>query len=403
MTALNRAQLVATAIAFASVPFFPSFITLTNVAFPGVSVVPLPIAIGLLCAMLVLAVVAAIALAQPPRTMPVLVPPLLVWLAACLLSLLLGFNLRDGAVFFGIFALSILWHAHNARFYAVVPGLAKTVWWAYLLSGLLACIVAIAMVVTRTPAVQYTIANGRAVGTFVLPGELAGYLLFLLPIAYALACSARSSALRAIAWITLAIGAVTMVMTFSRTGWVGLAAGVAFLIVMQARSGRARFVQGAAIVVAGVAIVLLLFNEHHNPSENFTRLSIWQAALGVIDRFPLTGVGPFGFSKIYPFVRLPDGDATAFHAHSMYLTFLAELGIVGFLAFCWVIWRFAREWYRRVRVSSRTALLATGIAAGVVGALVQGLIDTVSVVIFGLLVPMLALALAAAQHGAGDA
>jgi hypothetical protein len=38
-----------------------------------------------------------------------------------------------------------------------------------------------------------------------------------------------------------------------------------------------------------------------------------------------------------------------------------------------------------------------------VGALVQGLIDTVSVVIFGLLVPMLALALAAAQHGAGDA
>jgi hypothetical protein len=87
----------------------------------------------------------------------------------------------------------------------------------------------------------------------------------------------------------------------------------------------------------------------------------------------------------------------------MYLTFLAELGIVGFLAFCWVIWRFAREWYRRVRVSSRTALLATGIAAGVVGALVQGLIDTVSVVIFGLLVPMLALALAAAQHGAGDA
>jgi O-antigen ligase len=403
MTALNRLQLTATAIAFACIPFFPSFITLTNVAFPGVSVVPLPVAIALLCAMLVLAVVAVIALAQPPRVMPVLVPALLVWLAAIVLSLVLGLNWHDGAVFVLIYVLTILWHAHNDRFYAL-PGMARTIWWSYLLSGLVACIAAIAMVVTRIPAVEYTIANGRAVGTFVLPGELAGYLLFLLPIGYALARTAHSSALRTIAWITCGVGLVAIVMTFSRTGWVGLAAGIAFLIVMRAQSGRARFVQGVAIIAAAVAIVVLLFNEHHNPSENFTRLSIWQAALGIIDRFPLTGVGPFGFSKIYPFVRLPDGDATAFHAHSMYLTFLAELGIVGFLAFCWVIWCFAREWYRRVReLPAQTSLLATAIAAGVVGALVQGLIDTVSVVIFGLLVPMLALALAAGQYGPGDA
>lgn len=403
MTPFNRTQLAATAIAFASIPFFPSFITLTNVAFPGVSVVPLPVAIALLCAMLVLAVVAIIALARPPRVTPSLLRPLLAWLAACLLSLVLGFNVRDGTVFILIFALTILWHAHIDRYYTM-PGMAATIWWAYLLSGLLACVVAIAMVAMRIPAAQYTIANGRAVGTFVLPGELAGYLLFLLPIAYALGRTAHSRALRAIAWITCAVGLVTMLMTFSRTGWVGLAAGIAFLIVMRAPSGGARFVQGAAIVAAAVAIVLVLFNEHHNPSENFTRLSIWQAALGIIDRFPLTGVGPFGFSKIYPFVRLPDGDATAFHAHSMYLTFLAEVGIIGFLAFCWVIVRFAREWYWRVRaLPAQTSLLATAIAAGVAGALVQGLIDTVSVVIFGLLVPMLALALTAAQRGTGDA
>ena len=126
-----------------------------------------------------------------------------------------------------------------------------------------------------------------------------------------------------------------MILTFSRTGWVGLAAGIAFSDRPALERRRARVVQGIAIVAAAVAVVLLTFNEHHNPSENYTRLSIWQAALGVIERFPLTGVGPFGFSKIYPFVRLPDGDATAFHAHSLYLTFLAEIGIVGFLAFCW--------------------------------------------------------------------
>ncbi|HUN29082.1 MAG TPA: O-antigen ligase family protein [Alphaproteobacteria bacterium] len=391
------------ATAFVCIPFFPSFITLTNVAFPGVSVVPLPLAIGLLCAMLVLAVIATFGMLRPPRYEPVLLRPMLLWLGACVLSLVFGLNLRDGAVFLLIFALTVIWHANVDRYYDL-PGMARAIWWAYLLSGTLACIAAIAMVLTRIPAAQYTIANGRAVGTFVLPGELAGYLLFFLPIAYALARTASSAALRALAWAGCAAGAVAMVLTFSRTGWVGLAAGIAFWIVLRSQAARARVVQGIAIVAAAVAIVLMTFNEHHNPSENYTRLSIWQAALGVIDRFPLTGVGPFGFSKIYPFVRLPDGDATAFHAHSMYLTFLAELGIVGFLAFCWVIWSFAREWYARFRVlPPQASLLTSAIAAGVVGALVQGLIDTVSVVIFGLLLAMLALALATARSGAGDA
>ncbi len=403
MTIVDRLQIVGSAIAYASIPFFPSFITLTSVAFPGVSVVPLPFAIVLLCAMVVLAVVATIGILAPPRRAPALSRQLLVWLAAGLLSLLLGFNLRDGAVFFLIMALSSIWYCEIDRYYAM-PGLARVTWWSYLLAGTASCVAAIVMVVLRVPSVQYTIANGRAVGTFVLPGELAGYLLFFLPIAYALARIARSRALRVLAWIGFGSGAVAMVMTFSRTGWVGLAAGVGFFVVMRARKGRLRFVQAGAVVAAVLLIVLLLFNEHHNPSENYTRISIWQASVGIVDRFPLTGVGPFGFSKIYPLVRLPDGDATAFHAHSMFLSFLAELGIVGFLAFCWLILSFAQELQRRLRVAQpQAAWLATAIAAGVVGALVQGLIDTVTVVIFGLLFPMLALALAAARSGVVDA
>ena len=45
------------------------------------------------------------------------------------------------------------------------------------------------------------------------------------------------------------------------------------------------------------------------------------------------------------------------------------------------------------------ALLSLSIAAGLVGVAVQGLIDTVSVVIFGVWMPMMALALAAARGG----
>jgi O-antigen ligase len=150
--------------------------------------------------------------------------------------------------------------------------------------------------------------------------------------------------------------------------------------------------------------VVLLFNAHHDPSEDYTRLSIWQAATQIIDRFPLLGVGPFNFSRLYALVRSPDGDPTAFHAHSLYLTFFAEFGIIGVCAVGWTMWRFVTELRGRLTIASpQAALLACGAAAGLVGVAVQGLIDTVSVVIFGLWMPTMALALAAARGSADQA
>ncbi len=394
-----RAMPAGLAFAQACVPFFPAFITLTTVTFPGISIVPRGMAWGLLAAMGVLALYATVMVLVPPRRGSPIGIPMWSWVAAALLAAVLGFNPRDGVLFIAIFALGAIWHSAIVRYYAY-PGAARAIAWAFMASGALASAAAIAMVLTRVPSAQYTIGNGRAIGTFVLPGELAGYLIVLLPIAYAIARITRERALRIAAFAALALGLVAMGLSFSRTGWVGLAAAAAFLIVVRARHARQGLLWGAAVVGAVLAAVLLAFNMHHNPSENYTRLSIWQAAIQIIDRFPLTGVGPFGFSKLYAAVRLPDGDATAFHAHSVYLTFLAELGIVGFGAFVWTWWSFAIALRDAVReASADAAFLALAIAAGLMGTLVQGLIDVVSVVIFGLWLPTLAYALVAARHG----
>ncbi len=393
---MRRLMPVALGLIVAIVPLFPTFIALTGVEFPGVSLLPRGIVMGLLglCGLLAAYALWMLACHRRAGSQPLLLPLLAVFGAGALAGAV-GFDPAAGLLFTAIGGLGIVWHCSVMRFYSD-PYAALAIFWSYVLSGALACIAAVAMVATRFPATQYAIAHGRATGTFILPGELAGYLIVFLPIVYALGRVARGRTLRAVASAALALGAATLALTFSRAGWMGLAAACAFLLAVRTRRGWG----AVPAALGGVAAVLLLFNAHHDPSDDYTRLSIWQAALQIADRFPLTGVGPFNFARLYAIVRAPDADPTAFHAHSLYLTFLVEFGMLGLVAVLWTLRRFATE--LRQRVSSAPApqaFLSLSIAAGLVGVAVQGLIDTVTVVIFGLWMPMMGLALAAARSG----
>lgn len=382
---------------FAIVPLFPSFIALTGVGIPGVTILPRSVTLAVFgfCALLGLYALAVFARFPARGSQPLLLPLAAVF-GAGVVAGIAGFDPVAGLLFTGIGGMGIIWHASVVRFYADRYA-AVTIYWSLLLSGALAIVAAIVMVAVRFPPAAYAIAHGRATGTFVLPGELAGYLIVITPIAYALGRVAQTRALRSLGWIVLGLGFVALAMTYSRAGWMGAAAAFAFLFA----TGRRRSLGAAiAVVLGGIIAVALLFNAHHDPSEDYTRLSIWQAALGIANRFPLTGVGPFNFSRLYALVRAPDADATAFHAHSLYLTFFVEFGIAGVAAVVWTMWRFASELRRRVAVAPPSqGFLALAIAAGLVGVAVQGLIDTVTVVIFGLWMAIMGLALAAARGG----
>jgi O-Antigen ligase len=398
---MKRLMPVILALTFFVVPLFPAFITLTAVTVPGISLVPGWIATSLLALMALIALYATTMLVvQRPRERPPTMLPLLAWFGAIVLAGLLGFDPSAGMLFNGIFGLGVVWHLTLMRFYRE-RGVPRAIFWSFLLSGTIASLAAIVMVAAHVPENQYAIGHGRAIGTFILPGELAGYLIIFLPIAYAVGRTTRNRKLQLLAWTALAVGAIAFLLTFSRAGWMGLAAAIAFYAFL---SGRLRRRYAPLFLLAGLAAVLVVFNAHHNPAENYTRLSIWQAGVEIARRFPLTGVGPFDFAKIYPFVRLPDGDAQAFHAHSFLLTIFAETGLVGVVAALAAWWKFSLAFRERFRQAQpRHATLALAVAAGLVGTWVQGLIDTVSVVIFGLWLPSMALALLTATDGLGDA
>jgi O-antigen ligase len=388
----------ALAAVYAAVPLFPSFISLTSVAYPGVSLVPPAIVYGVLGFCVLLAIYAAAMLTAFPRPggQPLLMP-MLAWFGASMASALLGFDPRAGVLFVCIFGLGIAWHCSIVRFFGDRHA-AQAIFWSYLVSGTAAAGAATLMVLTHRPANLYAIGHGRAIGTFILPGELAAYLVIFIPVAYGIARTASTSALRAMGWTAVAVGAIALYETHSRAGWMGFAAAAAFFVAANMRGKRYGLIAAGGVIAAGLLAVVLAFNVRHNPSEDYTRIAIWQAAEQIIDRFPLTGVGPFDFERLYALVHVPDADAVAFHAHSLYLTFFAELGIVGLSAFLWNLWSLARQlWERIPRATPRSALLALAVAAGLTGVAVQGLIDTMSVVIFGLWMPTMGLALASSS------
>ena len=399
MQLTNALRVLVIAVPYVVLPLFPAFITLTAVTVPGLSLVPHALAIALLALMAVVAAVAILLLARDKAPRAPTAISLMSWLAAVFLAAMLGFDPAAGMLFIGIFALGLVWHFVLLRYYTS-PGVSRALYWSYAISGGLASLAAIVMVIAREPATQYAIGHGRAIGTFILPGELAGYLIVFLPIMFVVARLAGDVRLRIVAWSALFAGSAAFLLTFSRAGWMGLAAAIAFYAFA---SGTVRRRYAPLILLAGLAAVLVVFNVHHNPAENYTRLSIWQAGIEIARRFPLTGVGPFDFARIYPLVRLPDGDAQAFHAHSFLLTVFAETGLVGLIAVLGAWWRFGTALRERLRHAPRAhAAIALAVAAGLVGTWVQGLIDTVSVVIFGLWLPSMALALAAAAHGLGE-
>jgi tetratricopeptide (TPR) repeat protein/O-antigen ligase len=397
--ALQRVLTGSLAVSFFLIPLYPAFIGLTRAPVPGISLLPAPLTIALFAFVAVIGVYWTVLLVRAPKQpMPTLVP-MAAFPAAALLAAALGFDPLAGAVFIAILVGGVIWHATILQFVRD-EDITTAIFRAYLLSGALASLAAIVMVLAKVPAGLYTIGHGRAIGTFVLPGELAGYLILYVPVAFALACApvplrAHRPRLRTLAVTGLVLTAFAFVLTFSRAGWVGMAAAIAALVMLQRRGSGARY--AAAIMGTAIVAVLLLFNAHHDPSENFTRLSIWAAALRTVALFPFSGAGPFEFAHVYPFLRIPGGEPVAYHAHSVVLTIAAETGLIGVAALFFGWWRFVVELRARLRSDSAGGAVAVAIAAGLVGTWVQGLIDTISVVIFGLWLPFMALALACAK------
>ena len=228
----------------------------------------------------------------------------------------------------------------------------------------------------------------RAYGDFAQPNAFAGYLALILP--FALALSLLRSSDR---WPGLAASAVigmAVLASLSRGAWVGLGLAISLMALIWGPGTRLGLVGASGILgialVFGVAGVLpavitervtvvfenfLVFDVREletNPT-NFPlveRLAHWYAAWGMFEAFPLAGVGPGNYDAAYEDFQLQGWPESLGHAHNYYLNTLAELGVVGFLAFATFM---ATIFARAAHAVHRAPQLAPIFRAAAVGAL----------------------------------
>ena len=227
--------------------------------------------------------------------------------------------------------------------------------------------------VTQTPPVViYTTANALAL--FLGP---------LLAVAGSLALYSEDRKVRIAAIGFIVIGGAGMLLTFSRGGYLAMAAVAVALALAHRRRIQLLGVEAAAAFVLFLAPpirhrVLLEF-QNVNGTTFFGRagrLELWKATLEMLRQHVVFGAGLSGFAdRIAPFWNATHPERFI-DPHNIVLNFWVETGLLGLLAFAWImvvafrqVWR---AWHESIGDWRSVEL---GILLALVAVVVHGLVD----------------------------
>jgi len=236
---------------------------------------------------------------------------------------------------------------------------------------------------------------GPVGGIFGNPNDLAANMVTFLPAAIVVAMSTRHSMMkRGVAAAIVLMMAATIVFTKSRGGMLGAVCAIAALTVI----GRGTIRRGfGTMVIIGVVLgtpflpqsfwdrMTTIVDDQQDKLQytgsSEARQTVMGEGITTFLEFPLTGVGAGQFKNYNPEAR----KARYLETHNVLIQVAAETGILGLLAFSFLLWRAFkaawtirrtvrdRQWLSSVRKSGRSGVAdalgqhTVGMTAGLVG------------------------------------
>lgn len=269
----------------------------------------------------------------------------------------------------------VLWNTASTprRALMVVAGLA--------VGGAVAGLANAAVVLNALRHHAYDIVNTPPVVIYNTANAVALYLVPLIAVSAAIALHWPGRRERVAAAAFALVGAICVLLSFSRGGYLALAAVALGL----ALSHRWRWFLIAGAVVVGVVLMQIpviasrvrtdvdLSNPHNTLVGRF---HLWSVTLQMLRDHPMFGAGLSGFSTtIGPYWNPTNIDRYTY-PHNIVLNFWTETGILGVIAFAWILLTgFQYAWRGWRHSDSEWKVIHLGVLLALVAVVVHGLVD----------------------------
>lgn len=300
---------------------------------------------------------------------------------------------------------------------ATTPDRLRVLTWTFVLASIPLAATAVNNYLTgavlTTGVAGFTRITGYVGGSSIAanPNDLALVLNLVIPLAAALVVMSRGIAARLVAAAALLLGAVAIVLTFSRAGFLALAATVLASVVFLARRGAPG--RAAVIVVAGLLMLPLLPDTyvgrlntitHIEEDETGSAQGRWRdtkVAARLVVKNPVIGAG---IGQDVLVMNQERGRDTWRRVHNVYLQYAVDLGLPGMLLFitlhlmCYGAAREAERRGRRDTALARLVPLAVAVKVALIAFAVEAMFHPIAYNFYFFSVGGLAVALRATSR-----
>lgn len=218
---------------------------------------------------------------------------------------------------------------------------------------------------------------GRITSTLDNPNNFSEFLVLFMPLCAAFAGTRKKQTSCAVLLIGLALPALALIMTYSRSGWISLMLAAFVYLWLRNKKLIPLFIALAVlafpflpstITTRLTSIVTGIFGSSgYIDSSAQHRLRLWQSVEYMIRDYGVVGIGlgPSSFASLYPLYAQVDG---ASHTQSLYFELILETGILGFVSFMWLALRSIKNCViTRRRASGLTKAVLIACAASFIG------------------------------------
>ncbi|NQU77131.1 O-antigen ligase family protein, partial [Candidatus Falkowbacteria bacterium] len=187
--------------------------------------------------------------------------------------------------------------------------------------------------------------------------------------------------------LTTSISIATIYLTRSYSGYLGIAFGILILVLISSAKKKLKTI---IIITLIIFSAIFLYTQKDNPKLRaltdlsghtaiHSRIQIWKTSFAIIKDNPILGIGLGNFHSAY-IKYLPKTienplEYNVIKPHNLYLNLWLETGLLGLIAFLWLIVIFYKKTTSIENCKLKIENSAV-IAAAMTAILVQGLLDT---------------------------